>query len=129
MIYIYLLLVLGAVYLGWLALDYAAGSIAPISENRSTARRLICLGMVATLLIIFWMIDQDFRQGAPIFMLILSVPISIITLTEHPYTTATVSVPFVRKGILGKISSYFLYPGWASGLNFVMILFALTLLS
>ncbi len=126
---VYLLLVLGAIYLGWLALDYGAGSIAPISENRSTPRRLICLGIIVVLAIVIAMSDRDFRQAAPIFMLILSVPISIITLTEHPFTTATVSVPFVRKGILGKIGSYFLYPGWASGLNFVMILFGLTLLS
>lgn len=128
-IYVYLLLVLGTIYVGWLALDYGAGSIAPISENRSTPRRLICLAMIGVVALVFWMSDRDIRQGAPIIMLMLSIPISIITLTEHPFTTATVSVPFVRKGILGKIGSYFLYPGWASGLNFVMILFVLTLLS
>ncbi|MFT5906172.1 MAG: hypothetical protein ACI9E1_001778 [Cryomorphaceae bacterium] len=125
---VYLLLVLGIIYFGWLALDYGAGSIAPISENRATPRRLICLGIIAVLGIIFWMSDPDYRQAAPYFMLILSAPIGLITLTEHPFTTSTVSVPFVRKGLFGKISSYFLYPGWASGLNFVMLLFSLTLL-
>ena len=129
MLSLYLLLVVGMIYSGWLALDYGAGSIAPISENRSTPRRLICLGIIVLLAIVIWMSDRDFRKVAPIIMLLLSGPISIITLTEHPFTTATVSVPFVRKGMLGKIGSYFLYPGWASGLNFVMILFALTLLS
>ncbi len=129
MISIYLLLVLGAIYLGWLALDYGAGSIAPISENRSTPRRLICLGIIVVLAIVVCISDQGFRRYLPIYMLLLSVPISIITLTEHPFTTATVSVPFVRKGVFGRIGSYFLYPGWASGLNFVIILFALTLVS
>tara|TARA_B110000908_G_scaffold155637_1_gene194023 strand:+ start:5804 stop:7303 length:1500 start_codon:yes stop_codon:yes gene_type:complete len=129
MLSLYLLLVLGMIYSGWLALDYGAGSIAPISENRSTPRRLICLGIIVLLAIVIWVSDRDLSAAAPIIMLLLSVPISIITLTEHPFTTATVSVPFVRKGILGKIASYLLYPGWASGLNFVMILFALTLLS
>jgi hypothetical protein len=126
---VYFLLVLGTIYLGWLALDYAAGSIAPISENRTTPRRLICLGIVGVLGIVIMMADRNFQEFAPVFMLILSAPIGIISLTEHPYTTATVSVPFVRKGMFGKISSYFFYPGWASGLNFVMLLFALTLLS
>lgn len=126
---VYLLIVLSAIYLGWLALDYAAGCIAPISENRATPRRLICLGIVAVLGIIIYMSDRDFRQGATIFMLFLSAPISLISLTEHPYTTATVSVPFVKKGYFGKILSYVFYPGWASGLNFVMLLFCLTLLA
>lgn len=126
---VYLLLVLSATYLGWLALDYAAGSIAPISENRTTPRRLICLGIAALLGIIFIFSDNNFRMSAPIFMLLLSVPIAIISLTEHPYTTATVSVPFVKKGLLGRLASYLFYPGWASGLNFVMLLFCLTILS
>ena len=128
-IYAYLLLALAMAYVAWLALDYAAGTIAPISENRSTPRRLICLGIAAVLFILFWLGPEFIQRAAPIFMLLLSIPIGIITLTEHPFTTATVSVPFLKKNMLGKIASYFLYPGWASGLNFVMILFGLTILS
>ncbi|MGJ8656275.1 MAG: hypothetical protein ACSHX6_07480 [Akkermansiaceae bacterium] len=128
-IYVYLLLVLSTIYLAWLALDYGAGTIAPISENRSTPRRLICLGIIAILFLIIMLSPGDFRMATPIFMLIISVPISIISLTEHPFTTPTVSVPFVKKGILGKLGSYLFYPGWASGLNFVMLLFALTFVS
>lgn len=128
-IYAYLLLMLSTVYIAWLALDYAAGGIAPISENRATPRRLICLGIIAILFFIFSLSPADFSEAAPAFMLILAIPISIISLTEHPYTTPTVSIPFIKKGILGRISSLFFYPGWASGLNFVIILFLLTLLS
>lgn len=126
---IYSLLILFTGYLGWLALDFGAGAIAPISENRSTPRRLITLGIIAILFCIFAFADNDFRIAAPGFMIALSVPIAVISLTEFPYTTATVSVPFVKKGILGRISSLFFYPGWASGLNFVLLLFGLTMLS
>lgn len=128
-IYIYLTLLLGTIYLAWLSLDYAAGTIAPISENRSTPRRIICLGIITLLFIIFGLSSHDFREAAPVFMLIISIPISIISLTEHPFTTATVSVPFVKKGKLGKLASTLFYPGWASGLNFVLILFILTIIS
>lgn len=128
-IYIYFMLVVCATYFSWLSLDFGAGRIAPISENRATPRRLICLGIIAILFIIFSLAPADFSQAAPGFMLILSLPLGIISLTEHSYTTPTVSVPFVKKGVLGRISSSFLYPGWASGLNFVLILFLLTLLS
>ncbi len=123
---IYLLLVLGSMYLGWLALDFAAGWIAPISENRSTSRRLICLGIVALVGIIFAFSDDKFNMGVYVCLLVLFVPISLVTLTEQTHSIATLNVPFVRKGVFGKIMSYFLFPGWASGLNFVLLLFAIT---
>lgn len=126
---VYAMIVMFIGYVGWLALDFAAGVIAPISENRATPRRLIALGLVAILFIIFALSDNDFNQVAPAFMIALAIPISVISLTEYPYTTATVSVPFIKKGALGRFASYFFYPGWASGLNFVLLLFGLTLLS
>ncbi len=126
---IYALLVLFTIYIAWLALDFAAAAIAPISENRATPRRLITLLIVALTFFIFALGDNEFREAIPVFMIILSLPIGVITLTESPYTTATVSVPFVKKGLLGRISSIFLYPGWASGLNFVLLLFGLSILS
>jgi len=125
----YALLILYTAYIGWLALDFGAGSIAPISENRATSRRLITLSIVAILFTIFALNNNDFRQAAPAFMIILSIPIALISLTEPPYTTATVSVAFVKKGILGRVSRIFFYPGWASGLNFVLLLFLLSILS
>ena len=126
---VYALLVLFTAYIGWLALDFGAGYIAPISENRSTARRLITLGIVAILYAVFLFNDTDFKQAAPAFMIILSIPIAIISLTELPYTTATVSVPFVKKGFCGRLASFLFYPGWASGLNFVLLLFLLSIFS
>ena len=126
---VYFMLVLFTVYLSWLALDFGAGSIAPVSENRATPRRLITLGIIALFFIIFALSYNDFRRVAPAIMIALSIPIAVISLTEPTFTTATVSVPFVKKGILGRIGSYFFYPGWASGLNFVLLLLALTILS
>ena len=126
---VYALIVLFTAYIGWLALDFGAGYIAPISENRSTARRLITLAIVAILYAVFLFNDTDFKQAAPAFMIILSIPIAIISLTELPYTTATVSVPFVKKGFCGRLASFLFYPGWASGLNFVLLLFLLSIFS
>lgn len=124
---IYSLLLIGTIYICWLALDFAAGSIAPIAENRATPRRLICLGVLTIITMIFFLSEPDFRRAAPWFIGIFSIPICIISLIEHPlFTTSTISIPFIRRGIVGRIGSYFLYPGWASGLNFVLILFVAT---
>lgn len=125
----YSLLLLSTFYIGWLALDYGAASIAPISENRATPRRLICLGIISLLAAALWLGPTDMLMVAPILLLIISIPISIISLTEPLLSTPTVSIPFVRRGALGRIGSYLFYPGWASGLNFILLLFYLTLLS
>ncbi len=117
-----------AIYLAWLALDFGATYIAPAAENRSTPRRFICLGVLAIISIVFIFLPTNVIFTLPIVMMCVAAPVIIISITESIYLVPTISKPFVRKGLLGRAASYFFCPGWQSGLNFCMLIFALTMI-
>lgn len=109
-------------FLTWISLDFGASAIAPLAENRSTPRKLIGAGLI--LVASFSMLEVS--DEAPLIMaMFLIVPLAMTALTEHAYIVPQVCVPFIRKGSLAKLSGRALYPGWATGVVYVLGLFVL----
>lgn len=120
----FLALVVMCIYAGWMCLDIGCSQVAPVAENRATLKRTISLLLISIALYVA--LAANTSVSAFIMLgCFLCVPISIICLTENPQLVPTIAAPFVKKGILGKLAGRFLYPGWATGLLFVMVLFAL----
>ncbi len=112
------------IYAGWMCLHIGSAKIAPVAESHSVLQRSISLLMITAAL------ATALITTASAFTLImlgmfLAIPICIICLTENPYLAPSIAEPFVRKGIAGRLLGRFLYPGWATGLLFVMVVFAL----
>ncbi len=108
-------------YLGGLMLSLGTSLIAPAAENHALVRRLVALA--AMLIIIplgyFKKIDVDLWY---IIAIVIAVPAIVIALTESAPLVATVCKPFVKRGILGKAIGWFLYPTWASGILFSILI-------
>ncbi|MGB0991505.1 MAG: hypothetical protein ACPG32_03450 [Akkermansiaceae bacterium] len=121
---VYLGFAVGCIYTTWMLLDLGTSMIAPIAENRATMRRAVSLALIVITLLAFYFGEVP-HEGAIIIGIMLCLPVSIISLTENPQLVPPVVAPFVRKGILGKIAGRFLYPGWASGLIFTLMLYGL----
>jgi hypothetical protein len=109
-------------FITWLSLDFGASMIAPLAENRSTPRKLI--GFPLVFLASLAMIPVD-DTAAIVMGMILIVPLALAALTEHPYLVPQVCLPFVRKFGVGNICGRVLYPGWATGILYVVGLFIL----
>ncbi len=102
------------VFVGYYFLEIGATHLAPPSENRSTRKRLLGLGMIATILLLF-----KWQPGtAVIVSFFLAVLLIIDALTESPDFTASVMRPFRRFGVVGKAAAFLLCPGWATGTLF-----------
>lgn len=112
------------IYSGWMCLDLGTSQIAPVAENRSTLKRSVSLLMIFCALSLLVFSNQDV-SWATLLGLCLCIPISLICLTENPHLVPPIAAPFVRKGIVGKLIGRFFYPGWATGLMFVLMLFFL----
>lgn len=107
-------------YIGWCALSYGISSIAPIAENHSTIRRVIAL-----LLVIAVPVLDLFYSSAPwalaVTFAIILAPAAITALTEPSYLLPPLCQPFLKRGLLGKISGVFLLPGWPSGVFYTTL--------
>jgi len=102
-------------------LDMGASVIAPAAENHSTRKRLASIGIIFSIAIAA-LFGTDLDTLARISLIITTV-VSIDALTENPVLLPSVTVPFVRKGLLGRLSGYFLYPGWHTAIVFSLIMF------
>lgn len=113
-----------AIYAGYFFLELGATAIAPAAENRSTRKRLIGL---AVLLPSYWLMqsfDPWFALGAALGIAGL---LSIDLFSERAEFPAVVCGPFLRFGILGRLAGRFLYPGWATGALFFLLISVLIL--
>lgn len=118
------LLWLGSGALGIL-LSFEAGAIpiAPPSENHTSRIRL--LGLVLLVFSIpFLFLSRDLGLQALLIVAAPLVLIAIYSLLENPKPYPSIYTPFVKRGWLGKIAGFLLYPGWASGFFYVLITFA-----
>lgn len=109
-------------FLTWISLDFGASAIAPLAENRSTSRKLIGSGIILVSSLVMLAVDED---AALIVSMMLIIPLAMTALTEPAYLVPQVCVPFVKKGGLGKLLGRALYPGWATGVIYVLFLFVL----
>ncbi|BDS06397.1 hypothetical protein NT6N_14370 [Oceaniferula spumae] len=120
----FLAFVVMCLYAGWMCLDLGTSQIAPVAENRSTLKRSVSLFFIMlALAVVTLAIDQVYI--AIILGLCLCAPISLICLTENPHLVPPIAAPFVSKGMVGRTLGRIFYPGWATGLIYVLILFLL----
>ncbi|NNC86845.1 MAG: hypothetical protein HKN82_00130 [Akkermansiaceae bacterium] len=112
-----------AVYLGYFFLEVGTGAIAPISENRATLKRLIGLAVVVVTYGTLQIADDGLALLAT---LVVAALISLDLFTERAEFPAVVCRPFLRFGRPGRLAGRFLYPGWATGSLFFLLLVAVT---
>jgi hypothetical protein len=115
-------------YLAWSLLTLGASLIAPAAENHSTLRRVIALGLTLVVVGLSTWIDID-ESLVPLFLLIIAAPAIATALTESAPLVPTVCVPFLRRGLLGRVASPFLLPGWPAGVFFSLAIVALGLVA
>jgi hypothetical protein len=116
--------VLCLAYIGGSLLSLGASLIAPAAENHSILRRLVSLGLLLALLVL-WMFDAFDENVLGVMTLVISPLAIIIALTESAQLVQPVCKPFVKRGPIGKAVGWLLYPCWESGVLFA-ILTALT---
>jgi hypothetical protein len=109
-------------FLTWAALDFGAGLIAPLAENRTTIRRLIALVFAACWTLACLWIDSGWMLVA---MVVLLTPTIATALTEADALLPVVCSKFTRFGIAGRLAGRLFYPGWPSGVVFLLPLAAL----
>ena len=122
---IYLGLIIGSLYLAWLIMGLAISTIAPASENHSTLNRLVTLSTMALAGVILYFANAT-PEIAPWIIGAIACPAIMIAITEKPGIMARLTLPFVRKGVLGRIAGRFLYPCWSSGIHFAALLCLIT---
>ena len=111
-----------AMYGGYFFLELGATAIAPASENRATQKRLIGLAMIIVSFLTLRTIDLDLAIAATLAVCAL---ISIDLFSEKAEFPAVVCKPFLRWGVPGRFLGRFLYPGWATGTLFCIVLMIL----
>ena len=108
-------------YYGWCALSYGTSVIAPIAENHSTTRRIVSLVLTVTAAAVGLHPAVDHRMMPFIFGVILA-PAVITALTEPSNLLPPICRPFLKYGLLGRLASVFLLPGWPAGVFFTTLL-------
>ncbi len=120
----FLSFIIVCVYAIWMLLDLGTSLMAPVSENRATRRRIISLGLITISLLVFAVAKVDMEVSLAL-SLAFCVPVSVISLTENTNLAQPIVAPFTRKGMIGSAAGRALYPGWATGLVFVLLLYGL----
>src|SRR5690606_1029374 len=95
-------LIAGA-YIAWSALGLGSSMIAPVSENHSTLRRLIALGMIAITGLI-GLIDAVDDGIVVTMVLLICIPAIVMALTEPFFLLPPVTRPFLNRGMPGRIA-------------------------
>ncbi|MFP6857643.1 MAG: hypothetical protein VCA73_10240 [Roseibacillus sp.] len=108
-----------AVYTSYFFLEIGATAISPAAENRATRKRLIGLVVLVLSYFLLNLVGSEFALTAA---LIVAGLISLDLFTESPEFPSIVCRPFLRWGTLGRLGGRFLYPGWATGTHFFVLL-------
>jgi len=103
-----------------LTFEVGTTQIAPPAENRSTRIRL--LGFLALGLGVASSYALDKKEACLGVTLVLLLPLCVASLCEQVRLIPSLYSPFVRRGRLGRMAGTFLYPGWASGIVFTLII-------
>ncbi len=114
------------IYIGWCALSHGTSVIAPISENHSTVRRLISLGLVIVTTVIGLCYPVDLNVLALVFGIILA-PAVVTALTEPSVLLPPMWKPFLRHGLIGRVASTVLLPGWPSGVFYATLVLSISI--
>jgi hypothetical protein len=108
-------------YYGFFMLSTGTSLIAPYAENHSTLRRLISLVVAVTAAVLGSMSFTD-ADMLPLFFTIVLLPVFAISLSEFAPLAAPTYRKFANRGALGQFAGLFLFPGWASGFFFCLVL-------
>lgn len=108
-----------ALYFGYYFLEIGAEAIAPPAENRSTRKRLISILALILGILPLALADPAAAISAGIFLLSF---MAAVTLSERGEFPPSICRPFLRFGILGRIAGRFLYPGWYTGVFYLVLL-------
>lgn len=117
-------LVGAALYLSWFIFSLGVSTIAPISENHSTRNRLLGLAVIVISVIIMVMNHVDWIL-IPIIAGLLAIPSTLIALTERQEMLPRVTLPFTKRGALGRLFGRFFYPCWSAGILYTCLLLAI----
>ncbi len=112
-----------ALFLTFYLLDMGAAQLAPLSENRSSLRRLVTLAVAAGVT------GLCFADLAPLALALVSALTllgGIDAATEEPRHLSVIYRPFVNRGMLGRLAGRLFYPGWHTGTFFLLLLLSLT---
>jgi hypothetical protein len=106
----------------YLLLEIAASRIAPISENHSGRKRLVILLMGTIGLLLAWFGNEYAAMIWSISCSVATAWVLLESLSERTQHVPSLYAGFARIGFFGKLAGRVLYPGWASGLVFTLIL-------
>jgi len=105
------------VYLGWTALSLGTSLIAPAAENHSGFRRFVAFIAVTAIHILAWTYSPN--EELVFFLVLLCVsPAIIVALSENARMVPAVWVPFLKRGLIGRLAGLLFAPGWATGVLF-----------
>jgi len=108
-------------YLGFFMLSIGTSLIAPYAENHSTLRRLISLVVTIIAAVLGSMSFTD-TDALPFYLMFVLLPVFAISLSEFAPLAAPTYRKFEKRGPLGQLAGLFLFPGWASGFFFCLLL-------
>ncbi|MFT4177232.1 MAG: hypothetical protein QM627_11325 [Luteolibacter sp.] len=113
-------------YLAACCLNFGITMIAPPAENHSSVMRFVAIVLT---LVISGLAFTDLINPQFYFLLYFLVlaPAFLRALNEPSHLLPPICQPFVKRGILGKLASRILYPGWPAGVYFTVLLSAIAL--
>jgi len=122
-VWIYLGVLGFAIYLMYYFLDMGASRIATEAVNHSTRKRVLGLAVLFIILLIAALVPKVFDAtslyyAAAGFIALLAFD----ALTETPSGVRSLHMPFIRKGVAGKVAQLFLTPGWITGVFYIVAL-------
>lgn len=106
----------------YLLLEIAASRIAPVSENHSGRKRLVVLFMGAVGVGFAWFGEEHAALTWCSSCALATGWVMLEALCERTPPVPSLYSSFARRGFLGRLAGRLLYPGWASGLVFTVIL-------
>lgn len=112
-------------YYGFFMLSTGTSLIAPYAENHSTLRRLISL-VVTIIAAVLGSMSFTNADMLPFFLTVVLLPVFAISLSEFAPLAAPSYWKFAKRGPLGQLAGFFLFPGWASGFFFCIVLIAIS---
>ncbi len=110
-------------YLGCSMLSLGASLIAPAAENHSLFRRIAALLLIAALFAVGLLTSIEIGLLVTL-VAVVGIPSIILALTDNSLLVPTVTEPFVSRGPVARAAGCFLYPTWASGVLFSILISA-----